>query len=745
MIPVLGHVISPGIEETTINCPCRVLAISMPSDAVWLIPLPREKGSATRCKSHVLGPERHCLSGVSEALAQGRLSMADVPLPGLWQMTDADYLDSAANASDRKLREGRIKKRDKRWSVLKEIIGDQHAREIVPVPSLLVQKIAEVALRHGISKPTIYSWLHRFWAGRECLNSLLPNTNRCGGPGQRKKQTSRRPGRKSRRFKEGRVQSEGYALTDVDPERLARGYALKKPGVTMEDAYLWTMGAYWSTPRQDESGIVHYDLFPDHMRPTRPQFEYWGRELHGSPLRRKITGLDRWVTSTLTLTGSTQDQVHAVGQMAMIDATSTDVYLTSMMSRHTILPPMSRTIVIDVRSTVAMGFHVGWEDLSSGTSLLAILCAASDKKNIVGRYGIDLELDQWPGMLHRLYLADNGEMKSEAVKEAERQFRFGVEYAKAYSGQSKSLVETHHHTAHKSLDHKLPGTTRGKKRERGEPEPKREALWNYAEYMHEFILDLIDYNDEEVPDLAPLDMTRAGVAPTRLNIFRWLRDHGVRADIACDLDQLRAFTLPSHKAVFRRDGVHLLMDDERSRIRGHRFFAEEILADARWQKAARGNGSVSLLVKLDVLDLSHIWLPTEGGMVFLPNVQAEQALLEGLTLGDWKVFLNEQALRTDGGQQARDQRALEKLGRRGKVSRTAAAEKKAELTNGKVVPTPVNKQSLRQNTMNEKERLRPTVTLGPKDATSAPDLSSSGRVPDAADAAMETFLRETAR
>lgn len=742
MTPVIGHVIRRGIGETIVDSACRVLAVSLSSDAVWLIPLPREKSVSSPSCRHMLGPQRYSLSTISEALASGGLVMEDIPLPGQWKLTDADYVGSAATEREKALRLGRIKKRDQRWHVLSEVIGAAKAQDIVPVAYLLVEKITEVSRRHGISKPTIYSWLHRFWAGRECLNSLLPNTNRCGSPGSRKKQTGRRLGRKSQRYKAGRVQSEGYSLKEGDPERLACGYALVKPGVTLRDAYLLTMGAYWSSPHQDECGKLQYELFPDHMRPTQPQFAYWGRKLHGSPLRRKVMGLDRWLTSTLAVAGSAQDQVHAVGQMAMIDSTSTDLYLTSMMSRHLVLPPMARTIVIEVRSTCAMGFHVGWEDPSSDTSLLAILCAAQDKKEIVARYGIDIELDEWPGMLHRLYLADNGEMKSEAIKEAEKQFRFGVEFAKAYSGQSKSLVESSHHATHKALDHKLPGTTRGKQRKRGQPDPKSEALWNYGEYMPEFILELIAYNNQEVPDLAPVDMVRVGIAPTRINIFRWLRDHGVRADIGFDLDQLRAFTLPSYKAVFRRDGVHLLTEDGSTRIRGHRFFAEEVVADARWQKAATDNRSVDLTVKLNPQDLTHVWLPTEEGLVCLPNVQAEQALLDGLTLGDWKGFLGEEALRNDSGRQAKDQHELDKLVRRDKVSRAATAEKKKELQESSVAPTPVKNQSLRQNKAQEKEHLSPKTLTGSGDTGSEKIPPASPSAPDAAEIAMEDFMRE---
>lgn len=245
------------------------------------------------------------------------------------------------------------------------------------MPSLRDEILAK-AKEHKVSVPTVYSWLHRYLAGRECLNSLLPNTDRCGNPGQRKAKSGRRLGRKSRLAKAGRIETEGYVLKEGDPERLAQGYALVKPGVTVRDAYLLTMGAFWSQSTQGERGHVENNLLPTHERPTQPQFEYWGRELHGDPLRRRMTGIDRWATSTLAVTGSAQDQVHAVGQVAMIDSTSTDVYLTSMMSRLRVLPPMHRTIVKDVRSTMLLGFYLGWEDPSSETSLQAILCAAAE-------------------------------------------------------------------------------------------------------------------------------------------------------------------------------------------------------------------------------------------------------------------------------------------------------------------------------------------------------------------------------
>ncbi|MBB6187563.1 hypothetical protein [Rhodanobacter sp. MP7CTX1] len=740
MTLLLGYIIRAGVGESLLSGAQRVLAVSVPGDAVWLICLPRELAIEGVKKHHVLAPRRYRLSAISDAIEQGMLVMEDVPLPGIWQMTDTDYAQEAASESERKLRERRLQKRDARWNVIEPIVGTQRAQDIVPVVYLLRREIEAQAKAHHVSIPTIYSWIHRFWAGGSCLNSLLPNTNYCGNPGKRKKQSVRRLGRKSRLFKAGLIATEGYVLKSGDGERLACGYALVKPSLTVHDAYLHTMDAFWSTTNQNEHGYLRREMLPELQRPTQVQFEYWGRQLYGDPLRRQLMGSDRWATSTLAVAGSAQDQVHVIGQMGMIDSTSTDVYLTSVLSRLKVLPPMHRTIIVDVRSTMMVGFYLGWEDPSSATSLQAIFCAASDKREIAARFGIDLEDDEWPGMLHRLYLADNGEMKSAALMEAERQFRFGVEYVRAYSGQSKSQVENQHHTDHKALDHKLPGTTRGRQRKRGETPPSKLALWNYQEYMHEFILAALHHSKQEVPDRAPTDMKLAGVPPTRANVFRWLRDHHARADIPCSLDQLRAFTLPDRCAVIRREGIYLLMDDGIRQLSGHRYFTEALTRDVRWQKAAASHSVVKLTVKLDAQDLSHIWLPTAAGLLRIANVQAEQILLEGITLTDWVQHIEDEDLRKDQGRDARDQGDLDTLNRRGQTSRKAATEKRAEEAQLPKKPSRKNQATgLRQNKADEMAHMNPSVFHKTNETALHEGVSLSQEAAEAANRAMDTF------
>jgi hypothetical protein len=184
MIPIYGHILRPGLGEACITGDHRVVSVQQSADAVWLIPMPRSTDPKGERQRYLPGPKRFCLSTIAEALQQGRLIMEDVPLPGVWQMTDADYLGSAPSERQWNLRAKRLQKRDECWEAVQAVVGAESAQDLAPQAKRLAEKIKAVAKKHKRSQPTIYSWLHRYWAGRECVNSLLPNTSFCGGPGK---------------------------------------------------------------------------------------------------------------------------------------------------------------------------------------------------------------------------------------------------------------------------------------------------------------------------------------------------------------------------------------------------------------------------------------------------------------------------------------------------------------------------------------------------------------------------------
>lgn len=699
-------IVKPGLGYGSLDWPHRVLAVDRDLDLAVLIKLPGAPGKKGKKGTHVGGPKGFNLAALEDELKRGILATTSFEPPGWWSMTDDDYLESSPTEKERKKRKKRLEARDRSWNRITPIVGDDAVRTIALDTRRLGARVLKQAEACGVNTTTIYRTLHIYLASGGVRSSLIPQTHLCGNPGKEKPQT-RKLGRTPRVMLSGAVTGGQYVLQEGDTQRLANGNLLAIGGRTLHDAYLFTCSVYWSKIGPTESGEMKVSLLPPQQRPTFPQFKYWGQKLNKLSDRKRRIGTSRWAEARLITAGSTQDQVRAVGQMAMLDSTSTDVYLTSLLSRHKKLPPMHRTIVKEVRSTAVIGFYVGWENPSSATALQAVLSSAENKVEICKRFGIDINDEDWPYLLCKLFLADNGEMKAKVATEAELEFRFGIEYVKAYSGQSKSDVENQHHTDHKRLDHKLPGTTRGKQRERGEQHPAESALWNYYEYMHEFLLMVIEYNNEEVPHLAPTAMLKEGVRPTRINILKWMMARNMRADIPYCVEQLRAFTLPSVPAVMTKTGIHLLMEDGIRRLPGHRFYSPCLQNSPSFVQAAKNSGSVNVTVKCREDDLSHVWFASSEGLIRVPNVQADDELQREGTRIDWTQWIESEDVRKDLAKYDKDQAQLNTLLRREATTKRAKKELAKEEESFPKKPSKTSVRSgLRQNREDELALLR---------------------------------------
>jgi hypothetical protein len=730
-------VIKPGIGDCPIDWPHRILMVDLETRTASVIGLPGALGKTGKKATHVGGPKLVSLDALEAAIARNALVVTPFEAPGHWAMNDEEYLAVASTAKERERRKSRLAMRTRAWDLIKPIVGDLPVREIAKNPARLRPKVLKQAKESQVNITTVYRTVNIYLASGGVRSSLMPNTHLRGAPGKEKAQSTKL-GRKSRLEKSGESSESLYTLEGSDARRLANGYMLRGGGKTLEDAYLLTCSVFWST--LDSSGKAN--LFPPNERPTFVQFKYWGRKLNAPEDRKRRIESDMW-RARITA-GSTQDQVRAVGQVAMIDSTSTDVYLVSMMSRLKKLPPMHRTIVKEIRSTAVIGFHLGWESPSSATALQAVLSSAESKVDICARFGIEIREDDWPGMLCKLYLADNGEMKAKFITEAELEFRFGVEYVRAYSGQSKSDVENQHHTDHKRLDHKLPGTTKGRQRERGEAHPADEALWNYYEYMREFLLMVIAYNNEEVEHLAPTQMLKDGISPTRINILKWMMVRNMRADIPCQVDQLRAYTLPSCAAVMTKTGILLVMPDGKRHVPGIRFYAPDLQTSPAFIQAIKTGGTLEIKVKRKEDDLSQIWFTLPSGLARIPNVSSDDDLKREGTLVDYLQWVEAADIKKDQQRPTNDQAKLDRVLRNEATTMRAKKERDHELGSLSKRPSKKDARSqLRKNREEEMAALQSQALAVPvvksQQAEAASDPSHAQATSDAMDSFMQHF------
>lgn len=741
----LNQILIPGLGSSILAWSHRVLALDIEADRLWCISLPRLRENG-RFAAYMTGPRTLSLALVSEALESGELKQVTFTAPGHWSMTDKDYVSEAATDTEKERRKARLKERDHTWAIISPLIGDTSTQTLVRQLSALRPALVDRAAKCGVDITTVYRLLHLYMANGSTLNGLMPATERCGAPGKQREQR-KRLGRKSNAYKRGDTTSDGYILTAQDKERLARGFALIKPTLPPRAAYLLTCGVFWADSTVCVDGSTKRTLYEAHRRPTFQQFRYWGAKMNTGTGRRNRLGMTTRDKPPTHHGGSSQDLACAVGQVAMLDATSTDVYLTSIYSRHSKLPPMTRTLVKELRSGVYLGLYVGWEAPSPNTALQAILNGAEDGVELCKRFGITIGPDEWPGMLCRTYMADNGEMRAAAMTSAEEQFGFGIEFAKTYSGDSKGDVESQHHTDHKRFDHRVPGSTRGKQRERGEPHPADLALWHYFEYMRELLLYIIEYNNSEVRERAPTEMIIAGVRPTRLNIFRWLRDHNQRADIPFDVDQLRAVTLPEWPAVMQHNGIIVKTADGAKNIPGLRFFSEALRDDHRFKHANTSRAVVPISIRFKPESLGEIWLPTSRGLLRIPNVTSDERLRREGTLQDLLDHMKSEDVRRDQAKQADDQAELDTVIRREGITATATREAVEELKSmQKKVSKSKQRSGMRSNKAIEQEAVGKIVRGNGESPTTStrtqvdklPSVQAASS--DAANRAMASFL-----
>lgn len=672
-------------HSTALPEPMRVLDFVLARDELWLIPLPGRIGKkATRRETYTGGPVRCSLTEFVAHISESRIAVSRFVSNPAHDMPDAEMRSRGTTPKALVRIEKRLQHRDSRWEIIAPIVANRGVLEIMNDPGRTAA-IARRAEEMGVSRTTVYYLLHRFWASGSRKNGLMNDYARCGCPGMPKTQSTKL-GRKTRLDKAGEPDSAGYVLdNDDDKRKLAWGYALIKHNLSPRDAWLATSSVHWAERTTDEDGKLSTKLLPPLQRPSYDQFLYWGELLNGEKSITEMSlGKLEFDKKTGARGGSLQDQVTAVGQLGVFDSTSTDVYLTSRMSRLRVLPPLTRLVAQDVRSELIYGLYCGWEAPSPATALQAILHGATPKPAWCKRFGIEISEEDWPHQLTRTIQADNGELKAATATEAERQFGFSITYTSTNRGDKKGGLESSHHVVHKALDHKLPGSTKGKPRTRGVPHAASSALWNYYEYMRELIAAILKYNNEERLELAPLEMLQEipHIKPTRLNIFHWLRKQGMRADLPVDLDALRGFTLPDLKAVVRKNGVYLL-----GTVLGHeqvlpkmRYTSPELVATGLMSRVKVSGSPVRTVVKMDQCAPEIAWLPTQVGMIPLKLTGNDTLLSRQITLDDWQDHLAERTLARDKGRGHTDQADLDTLLRREVTTANAKAERKVELS-----------------------------------------------------------------
>lgn len=430
----------------------RVLWSHGAEEAVWYYSLDDEKAlpnveSRTRLSEMFV-----------EETAKAQVDQSLLELPSEAQLT----------AAERRVR-------DKGWRLIRELVEKEPDIYFPERRSALVKEVCE---REAVSRQSLYKYLRRYWRNGCVPEALIPRFSLCGGRGKPKAASA---------FKRGRPRDvspgKGINVREEDV-RLMRAawsrYYNKVHGAFLNQAYQWLLlKAY---PEYVDAKTVRGRnrvriVDPDQV-PTFEQFAYWYNKENGRPNRLlESKGLRAFEEKYRSFLGHVRGEVRGPGSRYQIDATIIDVYLVSRFDPNKIIGRATLYIVIDVFSSMIVGFHLGLEPPCWEMAMLALISTVEDKVSLCASHGKEIDPEEWPnsGMCSKL-LADNAEFKSYQSSVLASGLNVELENARPYEGVAKAVVESNFRTVQEPWGAYIPGYVHKDFKKRDSPDYRLDAV-----------------------------------------------------------------------------------------------------------------------------------------------------------------------------------------------------------------------------------------------------------------------------
>lgn len=410
----------------------RVLRIDQPRQIVWLISLPR-KG-----EPYCASPFSVSLEMLDEKLRRQEIVNFPISVNPIWLWGDDEIRRRYPGKGKSEDQCSCLERRDRLWSWIEPFFIGSRSDPLLDAldPSVRAPWLAHRAKEVGVGRTALTNAFNTYLASGCIKNSLIPQWSNSGGPGIERTQV-RKLGRPDARV--AIDEDKGYPLSEVDKQKLAFGWNQFYRGETsMRDAYLLTCGVFYSEGSRLHDGHLIPIILPDRQRPTENQFRTWGPQKSSgeSSWRRKISDRD-FHNNYRGLPGRSTDLSAGAGSIAFCDTTTNDCQLRSSADPLKPIGTLNRLMIIEGTLGIVVGVHCSLEAPSGRTFLQAVANAASPKKPIYARYGIDISENEALTKMFPIYIGDNGEYRSQYVMDAISHLGGLIEYARSGGASSK--------------------------------------------------------------------------------------------------------------------------------------------------------------------------------------------------------------------------------------------------------------------------------------------------------------------
>jgi putative transposase len=276
------------------------------------------------------------------------------------------------------------------------------------------QLIAQATADHGVSHPTIYRYLRRYWQRGQTPNALLPDYGNSGGKGKVRQASV---GVKRGRPRKNLADAGAGLNADEEIRRTFRvaiaHYAAGHAKFSRLGAYQQMLADFFVGRRIDpDSGRVLTTPGNQTMElPTFGQFNYWLDHDDDRPpevVRRSAVALGAGAltpaaTSSFSSSLPPQPALSAQalppgrpGAGFYLDAVRAEVQLVSRADRNQVIGRPLVYLVLDSFSRLVTGIYVGMGEAEWPQAMLALANCGADKQRFSQQYGRRIETGQWP-------------------------------------------------------------------------------------------------------------------------------------------------------------------------------------------------------------------------------------------------------------------------------------------------------------------------------------------------------------
>lgn len=502
-----------------------------------------------------------------------------------------------------------------------------------------LKEITELADNLKKHPTTIYRLLYDFYRYGQTSNAFIPQYPNSGAPGKSKKDTDKTIGRTKQQPEYDFQERKTISVTEKERKNIrttVKKYLINGDIDKVSKAYDNYLNDYHkkeieSAKKEGRApNVINLEQFRYHFKKSRDIVED-GKKKHG----------DRaWEMKYKGLLGSVRNQVIAPGDRFEIDATIADVYVVCKYNRRKVLGRPVIYVVVDTASRNVVGIYVGIKYASWDAVKQALLNAFSPKPEFCARYGIYITDEDWPcHHLPRALMCDNGEMIGLKPELSVAPMGIALEFAASGRADWKSVVERRFGIANEEVFHQMAGTTKGKPKQRMEPDPKTKAIYTLNEVITTLIEDFIDFNKTRyIEDLVIPGLIESNDEPAPLNYWNFFVSEHLDSLTSVDMQRAIVELAPVARASVTARGIKI----------GKRYYTCQKAEEENWFSKARVLGQWSMDARTDDMYSNIVYVRENIRSPLLPcsllpreKLYADLHNADVVWIDEWKREKNE--------------------------------------------------------------------------------------------------------